>query len=234
MFTYWKKEREHCGWTEIDAARDFCNTGEGGNAMAILMLSDFLRARRATSKSMSGQAEFERLHAYLRSADQVPPLRLFVIQQATTLMSEYRGVDDFPARFCLLSGEESVRAGDVAARDGDDEAAQKHYDAATRFFERLIEPRSPYKEYAWRGYLGRGTVRERREQYAMALLDYETALRRSTGWYNGYRCARAIADLCVHSGKLDKPANARDAVNEVLGRTDNPDQREQIQKLLEK
>jgi len=220
VFTHWPKERDDCAWAEVEAAREFRRTGPGGNIMTIIMMDAFLKFRRTAPKSARGQAEYERLQAYIQSAPKIPMFRTFVIQKAKQLMTEYRGTGDFPARFCLVVAEQYEAQGDDPN--------------ALKYFKKLIDPRSKFKNYAWHGFLGRGRIYERRKMYPEALADYDAALKRSSGWHDGLRCARAIVNLCVHSGKLNKPAHAEKAVDEVIRRASQPEQIDRTRGLLKK
>ncbi len=220
VFTHWPKERDHCAWAEVEAAREFRHTGGSGNIMTIAMMDAFLKFRRSAPKSARAQAEYERVQAYIRSAADVPVFRAFAIQKAKQLMTDCRGTDDFAARFCLVAAEQYE-----AERDDPN---------ALKYFKKLIDPRSKFKQYAWHGFLGRGRIHERKKMYPEALADYDTALKRSSGWPDGQRCARAIVNLCVRSGKLNKPAHAEKAVNEVIRRANQPNQIDLTRGLLEK
>jgi serine/threonine-protein kinase len=221
VFTFWRRERDHCAWAEIEAAREFRHTGRGGNLMTILMMDHFLeRARRGLSKDLHGHAEYTRLQAFIRRAEGAGPLRQYVIQHGLRMIREYRGVADFPARFCLMVAEQYEAAGED--------------DHAYTYYEKLLDARSKYKRFTWHGYLGRGRIKKRRERYVAALFDYDLALKHSTYWHEGYRVARAICDLCIHSGKLDKREHAEAAVNEVLKRASHPSHLERTRRLLEK
>ena len=220
VFTYWRKDRDACAWAEVEAASEFRNTGFGGNMMTVIMMENFVKYRRSADKPMRAQAEYVRLQAMIRSSRQLPVLRTYAISRAKRLIGDYRGVDDFPARFCLMAAEQSEAAGD--------------YQEALKFFEKLIDAPQKYRHYTWQGYLGRGRTRERQKQYMSALFDYETAFRRSKSWNDGHRCAQAIVNLCVHSGKLKKRTNAERVVNELLGRSDHPRHQELTRQLLKK
>ncbi len=220
VFVHWPKESGFCDRAEMAAALDFRQTGPAGDVMNFIMMDNFARFRRTASRESRGSAEFERLRALARAASSVPSLRSFVIQQAQLNMIEYRDVGDLTVRFCIMSAEQCEALKDDAA--------------ATKYFEKLIDMRVKYKDYAWLGCMGRGRIRERNEKYNLALADYEMALTLSPAWWSSYRCAQAIVNLSLHSGKLDKPTHAKQAVAELLKRYKSPEEQASAKKLLEK
>jgi serine/threonine-protein kinase len=209
VFAYWRRrDGSEVAMAEIRAADDFRRTGEGGNIMALLIMEDFLKDRRATSKEMRAEAELSRVESLVRAAGPARPLCLLAIDRARALMKATAGVGDYPARFCLFVAEQSERLGNA-----DD--ARAHY-------ERLIDPRSRHRHYAWQGYLGRGRLREADDKTRQALLDYEKALKSSQHWHEAHRCAEHIVNLCVRSGKLDNRAAAERAVSFAADKATHP------------
>jgi len=220
VFVHWRGAFDECDLTELEAARNFRGTGGTGNTMSIILMENFIKYRRKAAADTRAQAEMERLTGYVRAAGKAPLFRLFAAAEARKAMVEYRSVGNFIARFCLVAAQQYEAA-------GDDENAAKYYGS-------LCSLRSKYPDFAWRGYLGRGRARERVRKYEAALSDYEAALANSSGWSDGYICAKAIADLCLHSGKYrSKSSHARTAVNELLKRSGSDALQKRARELLE-
>ena len=224
VFRYWPRVREQCAWAEISASRDFRSakgpkgTRNTGNMMTLVMMENFVKFRGTMTKNIRANAEAERLNSFLRAAGDIQLIRLHVIQQARRAMYQYRGVGDFPARFCLMTARQYVAV-------NDDENAYKYYD-------KLCAPRTKFKQYAWRGFLGRGQIRERKKRYVTALSDYDTAFSRATNWWASCQCARAIIDLCLHSGKLKRPSHAKKIATRLFKRADDDKKRQDYAKGL--
>ncbi len=219
VFSYWRSSVSQCERAELEAGKEFRNTEGTGDLMTLLVMEDFVRSRRAAQPANRAAAAYERLQCFIRGADKAPLLRAHVIQQAKEALSEFRGVGEWTVWFCLIVAQQSAAMGD--------------YDEAERYYEKLIDPRSAYKQHAWRGYLGRGGVRERRERYPAAMDDYSAAFARAPGWWEQRECARVIVNLCMDSGKLDRPAIARQVVAELEKRTDDPKLKASARALLE-
>ncbi len=225
VFVYWLGNSRECAWAELDAARDFTHTGKAdkntGDIMAALMMEGFVERHKDLSQALLASTEYERLGVYTRLADDLPVLRLYIVPQAKQAMYKYRGTRNYPARFCLMVAEQYEAAGDI--------------ENAYNYYNKLCSSRSGYEKYMWRGYLGRGRIWERQEKYTRALADYERAFLRSSGWYDGYECAKAIVNLCTDSEKMDKPAHARKVVGELLKRAGSSKSlRKRTIELLEK
>ncbi len=215
VFRHWPQARDQMAQAEANAAGDFAQTAirdkkgtwlqNTGDYMLIAMAENFLRYRGDAGSPAGADMDQHRLNAYIRTAGRSRLLRFFVANQAEKAMREYRAVGDHPARFCLIAAGQHLALGSLTD-------AYKHYD-------RLCSSRSPQlKGYAWRGYLGRGRVRERAKKYAAAVSNYEKALARAKAWGDAYTCAKAITELCVHSGKYNRASVAKKAVNELLKR----------------
>jgi len=135
-------------------------------------------------------------------------------------MREYGSVGKYAARFCLVVAEQYEAA-------SDDDNALSHFDM-------LVNGQDAWSDYRWHGYLGRGRVLERTERFDAALADYNKAFELSSGWYNGYRSASRIVNLCLHSGRFDRPERAREVVDLLVERATQPKQVDRTRALLEK
>jgi len=214
VFTYWPQARDEEAWAEVEAAIDFAETAitdedgneiqNTGNFMLIIMAQNFLKYRGQAPPNARAKMEYRRLIAYAQTAGKSRLLRLYIAGQAKQAMYDYRAVGDYPARFCLITADQYAAADDVAN--------------AYKYYDRLCSSRTKYKSFVWRGYRGRGRMYERRKKYRAAVSDYEAALIRSSDWWDKYYCAKAIAELCLHSGKFDRPTFARKAVAQLLKR----------------
>jgi len=105
---------------------------------------------------------------------------------------------------------------------------------AHKYYDRLCSPRTKFKGYVWRGYLGRGRMAEQMKKYPAAASDYQSALVRTPSWWNAYACAEAVVELCMYSGKYDRPTLARKAVAELIKRSKDRDGRDKARALLKR
>ena len=219
VFRYWPRRRTLCARAELRAAMEFARTAiltEKGKA--IQNTGDLMLILTAQNSQYGGDAgpevraemEYQRLAAYARAAGPSRSVRLYVVSQAMPAMLNHRDITDFPARFCLIIADQYLAAGDLSN--------------AYKYYDRLCS-RTKYRGHVWRGYLGRGRVQERRRKYNSAVSDYQSALARSTEWWDTYACTKAITDLCVQSGKFDRPAAAKKAVGALLRRVGGKDVR---------
>ena len=214
VLAYWPQARDEGAWAEVQAATDFARTAitdedgteiqNTGDFMLIIMAQSFLKYRGQAPPNARAEMEHQRLKAYIRTAGKSRLLRLYTAGQAKQAMYDHRAIGDYPARFCLIMADQYAAADDVVN-------AHKGYD-------RLCSSRTKYKSFVWRGYLGRGRMYERSKKYTAAVSDYEAALVRSSNWQDKYYCAKAITELCLHSGEFDRPTFARKAVAELLKR----------------
>ncbi|MFH1732674.1 MAG: serine/threonine-protein kinase [Planctomycetota bacterium] len=214
VFTYWPQARDEGAWAEVKAATDFAQTAitdkdgkeiqNTGDFMLIIMAQNFLKYRGQAPPNARAEMEYQRLTAYARTAEESRLLRLYIAGQAKQAMYDHRAITDHPARFCLIAADQYAAADDLTN--------------AHNYYDRLCSSRTKYKDFVWRGYLGRGRVYEHRKKYTAAVSDYEDALIRSSNWWDKYSCAKAITELCLHSGKFDRPTFARKAVAELVKR----------------
>jgi serine/threonine-protein kinase len=219
VFEYWRRKTgDHSPKAEIRVASDIRHTGRGGCVMAMLMMEDFVAGRRALSREMRAEAEYSRLDSMIQAAGSTRPLLKIAVGRARELMKATAGSGEFPARFCLMVAEQSERL-------GENEDALRHY-------ELLIDPRSRHREFAWRGYLGRGRLREAGNDPKAALADYERALRNAKHWHEAHRCAEHIVNLCIRSGKLNNRGAAERAVNAAAEMGSHPDHVKRTRDLL--
>ena len=172
--------------------------------MTILILQNS-RYRADAAEGVRAEMERQRLAAYARAAGTSRSVRLYVISQAKAAMVDYQAVKDYPANFCLIVSDQYLAVGDLSN--------------AYNYYDRLCSS-SKYRHFAWRGYLGRGRVQERRRKYNTAVSDYQAGLARTTDWWSAYACAQAITDLCVRSGKHNRPDEATRAIRLLLKRID--------------
>ena len=230
VFRYWPKAGDQCDWAEEGAVGDLSWTAitdkdgntlqNTGSFMSTIAAQNFLRRRGNADHKLRAAVEFRRLSAYARVAGDVRLLRLYVAHQAKQAMYDYRTVGDFPPRFCLMTADQFAAAGVLAD--------------AHRYYDRLCSPRTKFKGYVWRGYLGRGRMAEQMKKYPAAASDYQSALVRTPNWPDAYACAEAAVELCLYSGKYDRPALARKAVAELIKRSKDRDGRDKARALLKR
>lgn len=221
VYRYWHRtDPEVCYQTEVDVAGEFRHYGVSGHCMTILMMDNFLALRRRVSADLRAQAEFVRLQAFVGASKSCPFLRSYLVERGRAAMREYGSVGKYAARFCLVVAEQYEAA-------SDDDNALSHFDM-------LVNGQDAWSDYRWHGYLGRGRVLERTERFDAALADYNKAFELSSGWYNGYRSASRIVNLCLHSGRFDRPERAREVVDLLVERATQPKQVDRTRALLEK
>ena len=249
VFIHWPDDEEGTAQAELAAARELSRrAGRGGVCLAVIMMDRLIEDRRNLSRSTLFEAHRVQLEALARVTHEVPRIReVVIIPRATTLMQRAGDEGDAAPRFMLMAAEHYEAAAEYhenIAREyrelgheeraaAADNRAEDRFEKALSGFEAMIAFPERWDGWVYHGYLGRGRIRRREGQFEQALRDYQTALRRSSGWWPGYRSASHIADLCLHSGDLDQPEAARRAVETVLQRTDNPNHRERIRQLLE-
>jgi hypothetical protein len=226
VFKYYGSDPRECEQAEMAAAGEFRNIPGNGEMMTLVIMENFARRGIGVAPTSRAQADLDRLQCYVRAADaqKLPDLRRFVVQQAKEAMN-YHKTGEYPVWFCLMAADNSVALG--------------NFDDAEKLYLKVTGT----KMHSWRGYLGHGGISERREKYADAVQDYETAFYRSQSWWDGYACATKLTDLCFRSGKLagtdpDKrqamDARADKLVRTLMQRTTTQEQRDSTMKLLDR